>query len=93
MIFFYNNLSCFQACEQLNAWIGGFQNVLNKMTIGNFDWSLHALLFLHTQRVIKAQREKLKRQQRSEEEKKKKEAQEPEEESDVEAEGFDIDRE
>ncbi len=86
-----DNLTCFQACEQLNAWIGGFQYVLNKMTIGNFDWSLHALLFLHTHRVIKAQSDKLKRQQRSKEEKKKKEAQKPEEESDVEAEGFDID--
>ncbi len=65
------------------------------MTIGNFDWSLHALLFLHTQRVIKAQSDKLKRQQRSEEEKKKrkKAEEEEEEESDVEAEGFDIDRE
>jgi hypothetical protein len=61
------------------------------MTIGNFDWSLHALLFIHTQRVIKAQTDKLKRQQRSEEEKKKKKAEE--EESDTEAEGFDIDRE
>ncbi|TDL13563.1 hypothetical protein BD410DRAFT_735206 [Rickenella mellea] len=81
-----------QACEQLNAWIGGFQTVLNKMTIGNFDWSLHALLFIHTQRVIKAQMDKLERQQRSEEEKKKKKKVE-EEESDTEAEGFDIDRE
>ncbi|TDL17112.1 hypothetical protein BD410DRAFT_816582 [Rickenella mellea] len=26
-----------QACEQLNAWIGGFQSVLNKMTPTNFD--------------------------------------------------------
>jgi len=63
------------------------------MTIGNFDWSLHALLFIHTQRVIKAQTDKLKRQQRSEEEKKKKKKKKAEEEeSDTEAEGFDIDR-
>ena len=41
-----------QACEQLNAWIGGFQSILNKMTVNNFNWSLHALLFLHTQKVI-----------------------------------------
>ncbi|KAF9497287.1 hypothetical protein BDN71DRAFT_1545421 [Pleurotus eryngii] len=27
-----------QACEQLNAWIGGFQTVLNWMTVNNFDF-------------------------------------------------------
>lgn len=41
-----------QACEQLNAWIGGFQPILNKMTVYNFDWTLHAMLFLHTQRIL-----------------------------------------
>jgi hypothetical protein len=25
------------------------------MTIGNFDWFLHSMLFLHTERVIKKQ--------------------------------------
>jgi hypothetical protein len=30
-----------QACEQLNAWLGGFQSILNRMTAGNFDWFLH----------------------------------------------------
>ncbi len=44
-----------QACEQLNAWIGGFQSMLNKMTTNNFDWCLHALLFLHTEKVIAVQ--------------------------------------
>jgi hypothetical protein len=48
----------FQACEQLNAWIGGFQTVLNRMTVDNFNWFLHSMLFIHTQRVIKKQREK-----------------------------------
>jgi hypothetical protein len=52
-----------QACEQLNAWLGGFQSILNKMTPGNFDWSMHALLFLHTERIINAQVEKAKRTQ------------------------------
>lgn len=26
--------------------------MLNKMSVHNFDWTLHSLLFLHTQRVI-----------------------------------------
>jgi hypothetical protein len=52
-----------QACEQLNAWIGGYQSVLNRMSPNNFNWFLHSLLFLHTEQVIKAQREKEKAQQ------------------------------
>jgi hypothetical protein len=47
-----------QACEQLNAWLGGFQTMLNRMTVYNFKWFLHAMLFIHTQRVIKRQRMK-----------------------------------
>ena len=50
-----------QACEQLNAWVGGFQPVLNQMTVDNFNWFLHCLLFLHTQRVIRKQKEKARR--------------------------------
>ncbi|KAF8056702.1 hypothetical protein FPV67DRAFT_1431184, partial [Lyophyllum atratum] len=45
-----------QACEQLNAWLGGFQAILNKMTVDNFNWTLHALLFLHTKKVIALQK-------------------------------------
>jgi hypothetical protein len=30
------------------------------MTPNNFNWLLHSLLFLHTQRVIKAQKDKAK---------------------------------
>ncbi|EDR02933.1 uncharacterized protein LACBIDRAFT_331942 [Laccaria bicolor S238N-H82] len=29
-----------QACEQLNAWLGGFESILKRMTQGNFDWFL-----------------------------------------------------
>ncbi|KAF9492242.1 hypothetical protein BDN71DRAFT_1509604 [Pleurotus eryngii] len=47
-----------QACEQLNAWIGGFQTVLDQMTVSNFDFTMHVLLFIHTQRVIAKQEEK-----------------------------------
>jgi len=48
-----------QVCEQLNAWIGGFQSILNRMTPNNFKWYLHVLLFIHTQRVIKRQMAKV----------------------------------
>ncbi|KAM6503968.1 hypothetical protein JOM56_000911 [Amanita muscaria] len=32
-----------QACEQLNAWLGGFESILKRMTPGNFDWFLHTM--------------------------------------------------
>lgn len=48
----------FKVCEQLNAWIGGFQSILNRMTPGNFNWFLHAMLFYHTKYVL--HRQKLK---------------------------------
>ena len=47
-----------QACEQLNAWIGGFETLLKRMTTGNFNWLLHAMLFIHTQRIIQRLKEK-----------------------------------
>ncbi|KAF8992897.1 hypothetical protein BDQ17DRAFT_1392755 [Cyathus striatus] len=47
------------ACEQLNAWLGGFQSILNRMIVDNFNWTLHALLFIHTQRVIQKQYKRL----------------------------------
>ena len=49
-----------QASEQLNAWLGGFQVILNRMSAGNFDWFLHTMLYLHTERVIRKQKEKKK---------------------------------
>ena len=42
----------------MNAWLGGFESILKRMTVGNFNWFLHTMLFLHTERVIKRQREK-----------------------------------
>jgi hypothetical protein len=54
-----------EACEQLNAWIGGFQLILNKMTVNNCNWTLHALLFLHTQKIIEKQRARKDNQQDS----------------------------
>ncbi|KAF8984862.1 hypothetical protein BDQ17DRAFT_1393809 [Cyathus striatus] len=44
-----------QACEQLNAWLGGFQGILNRMSVDNFNWTTHALLYIHTQRVVQKQ--------------------------------------
>lgn len=44
-----------QACEQLNAWLGGFDNILRRMTSWNFNWFLHSMLFYHTKHVIKRQ--------------------------------------
>ncbi|KAM6491162.1 hypothetical protein JOM56_013401 [Amanita muscaria] len=44
-----------QACEQLNAWLGGFESILKRMTPGNFDWFLHTMLFYHTRQVLKKQ--------------------------------------
>jgi hypothetical protein len=42
-----------QACEQLNAWLGGFDSILRRMTPGNFDWFLHAMLTYHTTYVCR----------------------------------------
>jgi hypothetical protein len=47
-----------QACEQLNAWLGGFESILKRMSTGNFNWFLHTMLFVHTQKVLKQKMEK-----------------------------------
>jgi hypothetical protein len=39
----------------LNAWLGGYESILKRMTPGNFNWFLHSMLFYHTQRVLKKQ--------------------------------------
>jgi hypothetical protein len=44
-----------QACEQLNAWLGGFEPMLKRMSAGNYNWFLHTLLFYHTREVIRKQ--------------------------------------
>lgn len=45
-------------CEQLNAWIGGFESILKRMTPANFDWLLHVMLVYHTQFVLKKQQKR-----------------------------------
>ena len=47
-----------QACEQLNAWLGGFDSILRRMTVGNFNWFTHAMLCYHTWVVMKKQQQK-----------------------------------
>lgn len=47
-----------QACEQLNAWLGGFESILKRMTPGNFNWFIHTMLFYHTRYVIQQQQER-----------------------------------
>ena len=47
-----------QACEQLNAWLGGFESILKRMTPSNFDWFLHTMLFYHTRHVLEKQKQK-----------------------------------
>ena len=47
-----------QASEQFNAFIGGFESILSKMTGGNFNWFLHVMIFMHTLEVIYKQEER-----------------------------------
>jgi len=47
-----------QACEQLNAWLEGFETILKRMSAGNFNWFLHTMLFIHTQRILEKIAEK-----------------------------------
>jgi len=42
-----------QACEQLNAWLGGFDSILKCLKLGNFQWFLHVMLYYHSKFVIK----------------------------------------
>jgi hypothetical protein len=42
----------------LNAWLGGYESILKRMTPGNFDWFLHTMLFYHTRHVIDKQARK-----------------------------------
>ncbi|KAF8878976.1 hypothetical protein CPB84DRAFT_1817459 [Gymnopilus junonius] len=50
-----------QVCEQLNAWLGGFQSIMNCMTPGNFNWFMHVMLFYHTNKGQKKKKKKKKK--------------------------------
>ena len=41
-----------QAAEQLNAWLSGFIQILKCMSIDNFRWFLHSMLYFHTKQII-----------------------------------------
>ena len=41
-----------KACEQLNAWLGGFESILKRMTVNKFNWFLHVMLFYHVKHVL-----------------------------------------
>jgi hypothetical protein len=45
----------------LNAWLGGFESIMKKMTPGNFNWFLHSMLYYHTKHVITKQEQKVKK--------------------------------
>jgi len=47
-----------QACEQLNAWLGGYESILKRMVPGNFNWFLHTMLFYHTRHVLERQNQR-----------------------------------
>ncbi|KAF8224890.1 hypothetical protein L208DRAFT_1308567 [Tricholoma matsutake] len=47
-----------QACEQLNAWLGGFDSILRRMTVGNFNWFLHTMLSYHSLVVMAKQQQR-----------------------------------
>lgn len=40
-----------EASEQLNAWQAGFEQILKRMTITNFNWFLHVMLYMHYLRL------------------------------------------
>ena len=56
-----------QACEQLNSWIGGFESILKRMTIYNFNWFLHVMLFYHTRNVLDKIKEKEEKEKNNQE--------------------------
>ena len=41
-----------QTCEQLNAWLGGFESILKWMISKNFNWFMHVMLFYHIKHVL-----------------------------------------
>ncbi|KIK04984.1 hypothetical protein K443DRAFT_92043, partial [Laccaria amethystina LaAM-08-1] len=68
--FYWKHAFNTQACEQLNSWLGGFESILKLglrtcMTISNFNWFFHAILFYHTKYVIEKQKRKQNERQRN----------------------------
>ena len=80
ILIFWPLISIFKVCEQLNAWLGGYQLILKCMTPGNFNWFLHTMLFYHTKYVLKKQEVKKKKEENAEELKQRQEDDAEEEE-------------
>lgn len=53
-----------EACEQLNSWLGGFESILKRMTVHNFNWFLHAMLFYHCNFMLTKKAESRKKKHR-----------------------------
>ncbi|TFK18083.1 hypothetical protein FA15DRAFT_575117, partial [Coprinopsis marcescibilis] len=49
-----------QVCEQLNAWLGGYASILKPITATNFNWTVHVMLYYHTQTILAKQEAKEK---------------------------------
>ena len=41
-----------QVCEQLNAWLAGYESILKRMTFQNFNWFIHTMLIYHVKHVL-----------------------------------------
>ena len=52
----------------MNAWLGGFESILKRMTPNKFNWFLHSMLFYHTRYVIKKQEKAKHHEQEKEDE-------------------------
>ncbi len=48
----------------MNSWLGGYQSILKRMTLGNFNWFLHAMLYYHTKHVLRKQALKKEKKER-----------------------------
>jgi hypothetical protein len=60
--------------------------MLKRMTVYNFKWFLHAMLFIHTQRVIQKRTMKDRREEEEEEEDEEDEEEDEDEGTDIEEE-------
>jgi len=41
-----------QVCEQLNAWLAGYESILKQMTSKNFNWFIHTMIVYHVKHVL-----------------------------------------
>ncbi|KIJ92837.1 hypothetical protein K443DRAFT_64210, partial [Laccaria amethystina LaAM-08-1] len=41
-----------QVCEQLNAWLAGYESILKQMTSKIFNWFIHTMIVYHVKHVF-----------------------------------------